>query len=136
MVLTFGDTSGSGFGSSWERDQKVVYRFGLWGEDMNLSSSNLRELKNLVDTLKEMNKENQKFAEIFVFTDNSTVERAFFKGGSKSKQLHKLIVELRLLELERHWKIHFVHVAGTRMIEQGADGLSRGNLTEGVMAGK
>ncbi len=32
--------------------------------------------------------------------------------------------------------IHFVHIAGTRMIEQGTDGLSRGNTTEGVMQGQ
>ena len=32
-------------------------------------------------------------------------------------------------------KLHFIHVAGTRMIAQGSDGLSRGNLSEGVMRG-
>ena len=32
--------------------------------------------------------------------------------------------------------LHVVHVAGTRMIEQGTDGLSRGALLEGVMAGQ
>ena len=32
--------------------------------------------------------------------------------------------------------IRLCHVAGTRMIAQGSDGLSRGNLTEGVMAGR
>jgi hypothetical protein len=32
--------------------------------------------------------------------------------------------------------LHVIHVAGTRMIGQGLDGLSRGNLTEGaVMTG-
>ena len=30
-------------------------------------------------------------------------------------------------------KIHFVHVSGTRMIEQGIDTLSRGNIWEGIM---
>jgi hypothetical protein len=33
-------------------------------------------------------------------------------------------------------KIQLIHVAGTRMIEQGTDGLSRGNMIEGVMTGK
>ena len=32
--------------------------------------------------------------------------------------------------------LHVVHVAGTRMIEQGTDGLFRGALLEGVMAGR
>jgi hypothetical protein len=31
--------------------------------------------------------------------------------------------------------VKFVHVAGTRMIEQGTDGLSRGDMLEGVMRG-
>jgi hypothetical protein len=33
-------------------------------------------------------------------------------------------------------KIHVIHVSGERMKEQGSDGLSRGNLDTGVMAGK
>jgi len=33
-------------------------------------------------------------------------------------------------------RINMVHIAGTRMIRQGTDGLSRGDLTEGVMTGE
>lgn len=33
-------------------------------------------------------------------------------------------------------KLHVIHVAGTRMIKQGTDGLSRGVLLEGVMKGE
>jgi hypothetical protein len=33
-------------------------------------------------------------------------------------------------------KLNLVHIAGTRMIAQGTDGLSRGMMCEGVMAGK
>ena len=32
-------------------------------------------------------------------------------------------------------KIHFIHVAGTRIIAQGSDRLYQGNLSEGVMKG-
>ena len=32
--------------------------------------------------------------------------------------------------------VHIIHVAGTKMIEQGTDGLSRGDLLEGVLNGK
>ena len=135
--LIFGDASGAGFGSSWQVEDEIHYRFGLWGKDMELSSSNLRELKNLVDTLLKMEADGRlKGVEIFVFTDNSTAERAFFKGSSKSRLLHDLVLELRLLETRAGIKVHFIHVAGTRMIDQGSDGLSRGNLTEGVMGGK
>ena len=137
IVLVFGDASGSGFGSTWETENGTIrYRYGLWGEDMQDSSSNLRELLNLVDTLEKMQTEGElKGTEIYVFTDNSTAELAFFKGTSKSVKLHELVLRLRLMESVAQCRIHFVHVAGKRMIVQGANGLSRGNLTEGVMGG-
>lgn len=138
LNLMFGDASGAGFGATWEtKNGSIRFRYGLWEEEMNVSSSNLRELANLVHTLKIMEGEGElEGMEIFVFTDNSTSERAYFKGTSKSERLHELILSLKLLETNGTCKIHFVHVAGTRMIAQGADGLSRGNLTEGVMGDK
>jgi hypothetical protein len=70
------------------------------------------------------------------FTDNSTVETAVYKGTSKSRKLLALVIRLKVLEA-RH-SIHLVvcHVAGTRMIAEGGDGVSRGLLNEGVMAGE
>ena len=135
IQLVFGDASGTGFGSTWETNNGTIrYRYGLWGEGMADSSSNLRELLNLVDTLEKMEEEGElEGTEIYVFTDNSTAELAFFKGTSKSVKLHDLVLRLRLLEGSAGCRIHFVHVSGKRMIAQGADGLSRGNLTEGVM---
>ena len=137
IVLCFGDASGAGFGSTWETNNGTIrYRYGLWGDEMKDSSSNLRELLNLVDTLEKMKEEGELTGtEVYVFTDNSTAELAFFKGTSKSLKLHDLVLRLRLLEGAAQCKIHFIHVAGKRMIAQGADGLSRGNLTEGVMGG-
>ena len=41
-----------------------------------------------------------------------------------------------MLEIECDMRLHFCHVAGTRMIDQGTDGLSRGDLLERVMLGK
>ena len=136
VKYAFGDASKAGFGSSWISADGVKYRFGTWGRDMDNTSSNLRELKNLVDTLKKMAESNElEGSEIFIFTDNSMVEAAFFKGSSKSRLLFELILELKELEMKCKTKIHFIHVAGMRMIAQGSDGLSRGNISEGVMRG-
>ena len=136
VKYAFGDASKAGFGSSWISNNGVKYRFGTWGRDIANGSSNLRELKNLVDTLKSMAQDGElDGAEVFIFTDNSTAEAAFFKGSSKSRLLFELILELQELEINFRTKIHFIHVAGTRMIAQGSDGLSRGNLSEGVMRG-
>ena len=53
-----------------------------------------------------------------------------------SKLLHDLVLRLRRAEMDYGFTLHVVHVAGTRMIEHGTDGLSRGALLEGVMAGR
>ena len=76
-----------------------------------------------------------KGVEMFLFTDNSTAESAFYSGGSSSKTLFQFILRLRLLEMRVKCKICLCHCSSTRMIEQGSDGLSRGNLLEGVMKG-
>ena len=140
--FAFGDASGGGFGSSWEANgsnkevEEVAYRFGTWDETSSAQSSNYRELRNLTETLELMSEKGELHGtEWFMFTDNATAESAFAKGSSSSKLLFELILRLRKLEMQSHCKIHVIHVAGTRMIAQGSDGLSRGNLSEGVMRG-
>ena len=77
-----------------------------------------------------------KMTEVFLMTDNSVAEAAFHKGTSSNKCLFELIVRLRILEMKSESRFWIIHVAGTRMMEQGTDGLSRGDLREGVMQGK
>jgi hypothetical protein len=133
----FGDASGSGFGATVERPNGVFGRYGLWGKDAEDESSNYRELRNLVETVEEEAHVGYLTqGELWIFTDNSTAESCFFRGGSSSKLLHQLVLRLRVAELTYGFILHVVHVAGTRMIEQGTDGLSRGSLLEGVMAGQ
>ncbi len=74
--------------------------------------------------------------ELWLFTDNSMAESCLNKGGSSSKFLHKLVLRLRKAEMHHGFVLHLVHIARTRMIAQGTDGLSRGMFTEGVVAGK
>ena len=74
--------------------------------------------------------------EIFLFTDNSTAEAAFYKGVSSSKRLFELILRLKKLELRIGCLFNVIHVLGNRMIAQGTDGTSRGDLGEGVMKGQ
>jgi len=74
--------------------------------------------------------------ELWIFTDNSTAESCVHKGGSTSAILHEsLVVRLRKCKLEQGFVLHVVHVAGTRMIAQGTNGLLRGLFLEGVVAG-
>ena len=78
-------------------------------------------MESLEDIVEEQNLGG---VEIYVFTDNSTAEAAFYKGSSSVKTLFNLILRLKNLEVKAGVKIVMVHIAGTRMIEEGADGLS------------
>lgn len=72
--------------------------------------------------------------EIWFATDNSTLERAYYKGYSSSPELYEMVEELRFLSLKGDFLLRIIHVAGTRMIELGIDGLSRGDLELGLMS--
>ena len=134
----FGDASSGGFGATVQRADGLYGRsYGLWGRDDESQSSNYRELRNLVDTVEEEASEGYLGeSELWLFTDNSTAEACFHRGGSSSKLLHELVLHLRKAELKFGFTLHVVHVAGTRMISQGTDGLSRGILLEGVNIGE
>lgn len=151
IIYGFGDASGAGFGASWmegrdlfsstegkeERGTGIKYRFGRWGNDGEGTSSNFRELCNLVDVLEAMGRNGELAGvEVFLFTDNSTAEAAFNRGSSGSLKLYELIKRVKLLEMFFKARVHVIHVAGSRMIQQGTDGLSRGCLMEGVMKGE
>ncbi len=136
-VYGFGDASGKGFCGTLGYHDQVNYRIGVWGRDEQSESSNYKELCNLVETCEEEAAAGRLYnAEFFLCTDNSTAESCFYKGSSKSKLLHELVVRLRELEIKYNLIIHVIHVAGERMIAQGTDGGSRGSLLEGVLAGR
>ena len=100
------------------------------------TSSNYRELRNLVEGLEAMGKRGDlEGREVFLFTDNMVSESIASRGSSTSKALFELIVKVYILEMNFQCRIQFIHVAGTRMIASGVDGLSRGDMYEGVMKG-
>ena len=134
----FGDASGTGFGSSWMGGSKDIgYTVGVLEMDKGEEYSNFKELSNLVNTLEGMREDNGDIGgtEIFLFTYNSVAEGAIFKVSSTSEKLFDLVLRLKMLEVEYDMILHFCHVTETIMIENGTDGLSRGNLLEGIMLG-
>ena len=119
-----------------ESDSHIGFRFGTWYCSSSDKSSNYREMRNLAETLEAMASEGELLGcKLFLFTDNSTAESAFFKGLSLSKDLFELVLRLRKLEMNQSCRIYVSHVAGTWMIDQGLDGSSFRNLSEGVMRG-
>ena len=137
-LYIFGDASGLGFGAYWTSGKDVKYRYGVWGLGLREdSTSNYRELRNLVETLERTGLDEElKGKEIFVFTDDSTAESIAAKGSSTSPLLFELVVRLYKLTMKFMCSVSIIHVAGTRMIAQGSDGLSRGDLLEGVLKGE
>ena len=100
-------------------------------------SSNYRELCNLVETIESLYSEGKlRDCEIFLFIDNIVANYAYDKSLSSCKALYDLVLRLRLVQQKEGIMLHVVHVAGTRMIKSGVDGLSRCETGEGAMQGK
>ena len=137
VIYGFGDASGTGLGATFTCGTGFNYRIGVWGSDETDQSSNWREFTNIVESLEEeAGSGHLDQSEVFMFTDNSTVEACSVKGSSSSPKLLDLVIRLRALTTTFGVKIHVFHVdvSGTRMIAQGTDGVSRGHLGEGIMA--
>ena len=94
----FGDASGKQFGATLSDNYNcrgrlsqtgldgggVCFRIGLWSPEEEEESSNYKELKNLVDTVrKEAASGRLKDCKLFIFTDNLTAESCFYRGNSK-----------------------------------------------------
>ena len=132
-----GDASGEGFGSRVAPlGMPPLLRRGFWCTEDSEESSNWRELRNLVDAIREESVRGRLVGrEVWLATDNTTAATAFYKGSSSSSALHDMVTELRLLTLRGNFILHLFHIAGTRMIEIGVDGLSRGELQLGALEG-
>jgi hypothetical protein len=136
VVYGFGDASGTGLGATFTCGTGLNFRIGVWGSKEDPESSNWKEFKNVVEALEEEGADgNLDNAEVFMFTDNSTVESCVARGSSSSPKLLGLVVRLQTLSMQVGIKINVFHVAGTRMIAQGTDGVSRGFMGQGVMDG-
>ena len=137
VVFGFGDASGTGLGATFTCGSGFTFRIGVWGSLEKDESSNWKEFTNVVESLEEEGRSgNLDHADVFMFTDNSTVEACLYKGSSSSPKLLSLIIRLKAMAMRHGTKVHIFHVAGTRMIEQGTDGVSRGCLAQGIMAGE
>jgi hypothetical protein len=138
VLYGFGDASKAAFGATVLLEDRLLYQYGQWSSEIAESqSSNWRELSNLVLYLCNLAiEEDLRGYEIFMFTDNSTAEAAFWKGTSVSPRLFEPVLQLKRLEIDHDLILHVVHISGKRMIAQGTDGLSRADHSQGVMRGK
>lgn len=138
VLYGFGDASKSAFGATIQIEGRIQYEYGQWSSEIvETKSSNWRELSNLVFSLCGLAEDGTlRGYELFMFTDNTTAEAAFWKGTSASPLLFELVLRLKRLEMDHDIILHVIHVSGKRMIAQGTDGLSRADHTQGVMQGR
>jgi hypothetical protein len=82
----------------------------VWEKEVSDSSSNVRELLNLVIKIEDLAERGElhEGSELFVFTDNFVVEQAFHNGSSKSKKLHALVQRVRKLEMNYSLFVHWL----------------------------
>ena len=125
------------WGSTFTCRSGFNFRIGVWGSEEDPESSNWKEFTNVVESLEDEAKVgNLEGSEVNMFTDNSTVKSCASRGTSSSPKLLNLMICFQGLMTTCNVKIHIFHVAGTRMIAQGTNGVSRGYLGQGVMAGE
>ena len=74
--------------------------------------------------------------EVYVLTDNSAFEGSYYKGHSMSRELSDIVFCLYKAQRAGGFILHVLHILGKRMKATGVDGLSRGDHTEGMMAGE
>jgi hypothetical protein len=106
---------------------------GSWNGSIHSFTSSWSELRTVVETLKreEMIFDKLRGRMVFYFTDNEVNYNICKKRSSKTVSLHLLVQQLKALELALGCRLEVIHVPGTTMITQGADGLSRGIWANG-----
>ena len=136
-IYGFGDASGKGFGSCIEIEGISYSQYGQWSACIEEKHSNYKELKNLVMAVEKAYQDGKlDNCELYLFTDNYVAECAYYNGGSNlNRELDELVFRLWEMQMEGTFTLYFYHVAGTRMIASGIDGLSRGDKAEGVSRG-
>lgn len=131
LVPTFGDGSGTGTGGTFVLPAGPLQMWrGKWSPVVFRFSAVWKELATLKETLIRLREHSSRSelhnTTVFYFTDNSGVYWICSSGSSRSPGLHRLLQEIRCLELSIGCTIQTVHVPGLIMIMQGTDGLSRG----------
>jgi hypothetical protein len=128
--FVIGDASGSGKGVAVVEQYGVDYEAGSWKMQWRKESSNVREAENLTDRIERLSEDSTLFEhEVFVLTDNSAFEGAYYKGHSPSEKLNDIVFRLHKTERDGGFILHVLHISGKRMKATGVD------LTEGMLAG-
>lgn len=133
LVVQFGDASGvraggavllEGAVSAWTAPlpPRVVVQFG----------SNIKELRRILVQMQRHRDEHKRGSArsvaggvIFDFTDSQYASDILERGKAETNEGGAILRGIRRICIELKVRLHCFHVAGTRLVENGVDGLSR-----------
>jgi hypothetical protein len=130
--VSWGDGSGTGMGGMFEfahnNEDPILTWMGTWSPLAAMHDSNWQELRTLLWTMERLDRQGADLqgGTLFYFTDNLVSYYIAHNGSSTSRELHKLIRRIKILEIKMDCRVELVHVPGKLVIEQCTNGLSRG----------
>ena len=90
-----GDASGKGKSNAVIEQYGVYYESGAWNLEWREKSSNCREAENLTDRLERLVARSLLLDhKVFLITDNSSLEGAYYKGHSLSRNLSEIVFQV------------------------------------------
>jgi hypothetical protein len=102
LAFGFVDASGEGSGGTTRyRNEKIrnilrTARLGFWCSEISKKSSNYREFRNLVEHIKYESKNGLLAGKaVWIYTDNTVAERAWYNSTSHDVALFELVLELK-----------------------------------------
>ena len=136
----YGDASPAGAGNiDVAPGGDVTYKAGKWRPEEVARSSNWKEMRTVLSRLEaEVKAQRESGASkyngcvLYVCTDNSTTAYAAERGSSASRRLLELVRRIRLAEATLKCQVVVVWISGKKIIEAGADGVSRDVFGEGL----
>jgi hypothetical protein len=150
-LFVIGNASGKAKGAVAVLQYGLDYDLGVWSQHWRGKSLNVREAENLTDRLKQLARElaigvvdrletlNESGAladhKVFILADNSGFEGSYYKGHLTSRELSDIVFRLYKAQRAGSFILHVLHISGKRMKATGVNGLSRGDHTEGMIAG-
>ncbi len=144
-LFVIGDASGKANGAVVVTQYGLDYASGVWSQQWRGKSSNVREAENLtrlerlasqfaIGMVKRLERLNEGAGladhEVFVLTDNSAFEGAYYKRHSVSKELSDIVFRLYKTQRDGGFILHLLHILGKRMKATEVDGRYGASLGE------
>ena len=115
-----GDTSSKGKSNTVIEHYGVDYESGAWNFEWWEKSSNCREAENLTDQLERLVANGTLLDhKVFLFTDNSSFEGAYYKGHSPTRHLSEIVFCVHKVKWDGDFILHVIHISGKQMKASG-----------------